>query len=153
MTEENRGGGTGWKIAISALIGVFLVAMAASLVVAGRRVSRVVDPDYYSHGLNYGQERKSGVLVKGWRLSPSLSGDSIQVVIADGRGVPVTGGTMTLDLAGTAGSGAGRRLPLTEQEPGVYRSSGGYAFRGVCRGTMRFARENTVVCEKVVVFN
>ena len=153
MTAKSREKGKGWQIAISALIGTFLVAMVASLVVAGRRVSRVVDPDYYSHGLHYGQERTGGVTGTGWRLFPSLSGDNIQVEIADGAGAPVVGGTMTLDLAGAAGSSTGKSLLLIEQEPGVYRSSGVYAFRGECRGTMRFARGDAVVCEKVVVFN
>lgn len=153
MTAKSREKGKGWQIAISALIGVFLIAMVASLVVAGRRVSRVVDPDYYSHGLHYGQERTSGVTGMGWQLSPSLAGDKIQVEIADGAGAPVIGGTMTLDLAGAAGSSAGKTLLLTEQEPGVYRSSGAHEFRGEYRGTMRFTRGNAVVCEKVVVFN
>ena len=59
MKEENPRAGRPWKIAIAALIGIFLIAMVASLVVAGRRVSRVVDRDYYQHGLHYGEALQS----------------------------------------------------------------------------------------------
>jgi hypothetical protein len=56
MTEKQRDGGKSWKIAIAGLIGIFLIAMAASMVLAARRVSKVVDADYYQHGLHYGDK-------------------------------------------------------------------------------------------------
>ena len=59
MTEKQRDGGKFWKIAIAALVGIFLIAMAASMVLAARRVSRVVDADYYQHGLHYGDKSLS----------------------------------------------------------------------------------------------
>jgi len=59
MNGEGPGTGRSWKVAIAALIGIFLIAMIASLVVAGRRVSRVVDRDYYQHGLHYGEAVRS----------------------------------------------------------------------------------------------
>jgi len=37
--------------------GGFLALMAWSLLLAGQRVSAVVDRDYYSHGLRYNQTR------------------------------------------------------------------------------------------------
>jgi hypothetical protein len=56
MKERRRDGGRPWKIALALMVGLFLVAMATSLVLASRRVSRVVDPDYYQHGLHYGNK-------------------------------------------------------------------------------------------------
>lgn len=60
MQEKHPGGGKPWKITLVALVGLFLVAMVATLVIAGRKVSRVVDPDYYNHGLHYGETHKGG---------------------------------------------------------------------------------------------
>jgi len=57
MNENPQGTGKPWKILLASLVGVFLVAMAASMVIAGRKVSRVVDPDYYYNGLHYGETR------------------------------------------------------------------------------------------------
>ena len=59
MNEKRPAAGTIWKITIAALVGIFLIAMVASLVVASRRVSRVVDRDYYQHGLHYGEAQRS----------------------------------------------------------------------------------------------
>jgi hypothetical protein len=56
MKERHRDGGRPWKIGLALLVGLFLVAMATSLVLASRRVSRVVDADYYQHGLHYGEK-------------------------------------------------------------------------------------------------
>jgi hypothetical protein len=59
MKERHQDGGIYWKVALGLMVGVFLVGMAASLVLASRRVSRVVDPDYYQHGLHYGEASSS----------------------------------------------------------------------------------------------
>ncbi len=56
MKDTRHDAGKAWKIALAALIGLFLVAMAVSMVMAGRRVSKVVDADYYQHGLHYGEK-------------------------------------------------------------------------------------------------
>ena len=54
MKDKRQDNGKSWKIALAALVGLFLVAMAVSLALAARRVSKVVDADYYQHGLHYG---------------------------------------------------------------------------------------------------
>lgn len=59
MKMNRRNNGTSWKIGLAALVGIFLIAMAASLTLANRRVSRVVDPDYYRNGLHYGERLSS----------------------------------------------------------------------------------------------
>ena len=59
MKEKPRDAGRPWKIGIAALIGLFLVAMVTSLVLARQRVSRVVDRDYYEHGLHYGEKQST----------------------------------------------------------------------------------------------
>jgi hypothetical protein len=59
MKERRQDGGRPWKIGLALMVGLFLVAMATSLVLASRRVSRVVDPDYYQHGLHYGDKSVS----------------------------------------------------------------------------------------------
>ena len=57
MNKKSQGAGKPWKILLASLVGVFLIAMTASMIIAGRRVSRVVDPDYYNNGLHYGETR------------------------------------------------------------------------------------------------
>jgi FixH len=59
MKERHQDGGIYWKVALGLMVGVFLVGMVTSLVLASRRVSRVVDPDYYQHGLHYGETSSS----------------------------------------------------------------------------------------------
>jgi len=61
MNEKPRDGGRAWKIGLSLMVGLFLVAMATSLMLASRRVSRVVDPDYYRNGLHYGEKPSAAV--------------------------------------------------------------------------------------------
>ncbi|MCM2357469.1 MAG: FixH family protein [Geobacteraceae bacterium] len=55
MRDNDPEAGKPWKITLAALVGIFLIAMAATMVIAARKVSRVVDPDYYMNGLHYGQ--------------------------------------------------------------------------------------------------
>ncbi len=55
MKKREQDGGKPWKIGLALMVGLFIVATVASLVVASRRVSRVVDRDYYRHGLHYGE--------------------------------------------------------------------------------------------------
>jgi len=60
MTEKHPGTGKSWKITLATLVCLFLVAMAASMIVAAKRVGRVVDPEYYNHGLHYGETHQGG---------------------------------------------------------------------------------------------
>ncbi|CAH2031749.1 FixH family protein [Trichlorobacter ammonificans] len=50
-----RSGGTPWKIILAALVVVFIGAQIVTLIIAARKVSPVVDPDYYRKGLHYGE--------------------------------------------------------------------------------------------------
>jgi hypothetical protein len=58
VQKKHSGTGKPWKITLATLVCLFLVAMAASMIVAAKRVGRVVDPEYYSHGLHYGETHK-----------------------------------------------------------------------------------------------
>jgi hypothetical protein len=60
VLKKYPGTGKPWKIVLATLVCLFLVGMSASLIVAAKRVSRVVDPDYYSHGLHYGETHQGG---------------------------------------------------------------------------------------------
>ncbi len=59
--KDKKPTGRSWKITLAVLIGAFIVSTALSMIVAARRVSRVVDPDYYRHGLRYGATHGRGV--------------------------------------------------------------------------------------------
>ncbi len=60
MQKKHQGTAKSWKITLATLVCLFLVATAASMIVAVKRVSRVVDPEYYSHGLHYGETHQGG---------------------------------------------------------------------------------------------
>jgi nitrogen fixation protein FixH len=155
MKVKNQDTGQVWRISLAVMVGLFICGTVASLVVAKRRVSRVVDADYYRHGLHYGQQNLSGERGHelGWRLEPALAAGQIQVRVDDASGQPVTGGRMIIDLEENAADTPAGTLVLDEKLPGVYRTAAARWGRGGIRGTMRFSRGNAEVREKVVVFN
>ncbi len=147
-----------WKLSIIALLALFLLVTAWSLVRAVRGVSRVVDADYYRHGLDYNRERH-GVAVaerRGWHMQSAFDDGRLTVKVADGSGAPVGGGVMTLNLAAPVAPGNGPTLQvslLVEGRPGVY-SAGLQLSRGdELRGTLVFARGDAAMTGKVVVLN
>lgn len=52
--KKTTTGGTLWKIMLAVLVTLFVGAQIVTLVIAARKVGRVVDPDYYRNGLHYG---------------------------------------------------------------------------------------------------
>ncbi len=143
-----------WKLSIIALLALFLLVTAWSLVRAVRGVSRVVDSDYYRHGLDYNKERQGGVVAErsGWRMQSVFAEGRLTVRVADRSGAPVRGGVMTLKLAAPFAPGKGPLL-LVEGRPGVY-SAGLLLVRGdELRGDIVFTRGDAVMTGKVVVLN
>ena len=59
MQKKHPGTGKPWKITLATLVCLFLVATVASMILAAKRVSRVVDADYYEHGLHYDEKQLS----------------------------------------------------------------------------------------------
>jgi len=147
-----------WKLSIIALLALFVLVTAWSLVRAVRGVSRVVDSDYYRHGLDYNKERQGGVVAerRGWRMQSAFADGRLTVRVADRSGAPVGGGVMTLNLAPPVAPGNGHLLPvsvLVEDRPGVY-SAGLLLARGdKLRGTLFFSRGDAAMTGKVVVLN
>jgi nitrogen fixation protein FixH len=144
---------TPWKIALALLFGVFLVGMAASFVIASRRGSRVVDADYYSHGLHYDQTR-TGSKNAGlnWTMSASLAGGELQVQVSDESGAPVAGGELRFEpQAGNAG--LSRALALAESAPGIFRAPRPVAPNGELHGVLRFTRGEAAASHRLVLFN
>jgi len=154
MPQSPQHSGTRWKLGIALLICIFLVGMAVSLVTAARRVSRVVDTDYYSHGLHYGdtQDRAKNAGLS-WTLKAELSGSELRVQVRDQAGVPVTGGTLGFQpQEGAAGQPAGA-LALAESAPGDYRAQRPAPMRGEVHGTLRFTKQGAVASQKLVLLN
>jgi hypothetical protein len=144
---------TRWKIALALMVGVFLLGTAASFVIAANRVSRVVDTDYYSHGLHYDQTR-DGSKNPGlsWTMSASLSGGDLQVRVTDASGAPVSGGSLRFEPQ-RGGSGAGAPLALSEAAPGIFRAPRPVSAQGELRGTLQFTRGEAAATHKLVLFN
>jgi nitrogen fixation protein FixH len=154
MNNIRPDAGTSWKITLIVIVGLFFAATAASLVVAGRKVSRVVDTEYYSHGLHYAETHPvAGNAGADWTVSPSADANHLQVLVRDGAGSPVTGGLLVYDLDRPAGNRSGDALRLSESSPGIYRTLRPDAAGGDLRGTMRFTRGGGTITGRVVVIN
>lgn len=103
--------------------GGFLALMTWSLLLAGQRVSAVVDRDYYSHGLRYNQtelERRAAAAL-GWTTTITLQGDRLQVRLQDRDRQPVSRAGGQLTLFGSSRSPA-VELPLQEIGAGTYQA-------------------------------
>lgn len=148
-----KDGATPWKIGLGLLVGVFFVGMATSFVIAARKMSRVVDADYYSHGLHYDKTR-SGSRNPGlaWTMSASLAGGELQVRVNDEAGIPVPGGELRFE-PGRGGAGPGGAFALAEAAPGVFRAPRPVSPRGELHGTLRFTRGEAAASHKLVLFN
>lgn len=141
----------GYKVALALLVGLFLAGMLVTLLIAGRRVSRVVDADYYSHGLHYGRTA-NGDINRGldWIISATLSGGNLQVCVKDEHGAPVPGGRLQFSPERVAACGP---LALAESAPGVFSAPYPAPSQGEVHGTLRFTRGDAVATQKLVLFN
>ncbi len=119
MTKRVQQGGKPWLYGLLILFALFLVATAWSLLKAGREVSRVVDRDYYNHGLLYAPVDASSAAARlGWRSQPLYRDGRLELKITDRNGSPVTGGVLTVILEGK-GAPSGT-LTCGIASPGVY---------------------------------
>jgi hypothetical protein len=150
-----------YKIALSLLVGVFLCAMAATFYIAAHRGSRVVDTDYYSHGLHYGQT-PSGASNPGirWTLSPSLSGSDLKVCVSDASGATICGGVLRFSAdrdirKGDRHLSAKEPVPssilLAESSPGIFTAPRPVSANGELRGTLLYTRGEAVATQKLVL--
>ena len=142
-----------WKAGIALMVGVFLIGTAASLVVAVRRASRVVDTDYYSHGLHYDQTRNGSKNVGlNWNLSASCADGELRVRVQDQAGAPVAGGKLRFESEPGRTGNIGI-LPLAESAPGVFRAPRPVSPAGELRGTLRFTLGEASASHRLVLFN
>jgi len=153
MARTDKKGLSSWQIGLALLLGVFLIGMAASLLMAARRMSRVVDTDYYSNGLHYDQTRggsKNAGLT--WSMSASLAGEELLVRVKDRTGSPVAGGRLSFESA-RGNSGELAVLTLSESAPGLFRALRPIAQTGELHGTLCFTRGEEAASHKLVLFN
>ncbi len=114
---------TRWLWLIGVLLVGFVLLSAWSFRRAAKESSAVTDADYYSHGLRYNQtllERQASASL-GWQTTPQLEGNRVTIRLFDRDQQAVTGIEATLTLLGS-GTAHNRRLPLHEDEPGLYRA-------------------------------
>lgn len=153
MQEKVINSGAGWKFGLALLFGVFLASTVASLVLASRRASPVVDTEYYSHGLHYDQtlqgSKNPGL---SWTISASLSGQELQVQVKDATGAPVAGGLL-LFVPQRNSAGSARALRLAESSPGSFRAPRPLSKKGELQGTLHFSKGEASASQKLVLFN
>jgi nitrogen fixation protein FixH len=155
--SEMKTHGRCWKYTIIALVALFVAAMIVSLSLAARKVSRVVDRDYYVHGLDYqreGEQLTNGVRL-GWRLDAVYADGIMKVRATDGTGQPVSGGRVTLrnvDRLVTPQGGYNSATPsFTEESPGVYSASISQSQSGDVRRQVMVSRGNAAVASRLVI--
>jgi nitrogen fixation protein FixH len=155
--SDKKTHGNYWKSTIFGLVALFIVSMIVSLSLAARRVSRVVDRDYYVHGLDYqreGEQLTNGVRM-GWRLETAYNDGIVRVKATDGAGRPVSGGRVTLRNSSSAGMVKGDRtfaVPrFTEESPGVYSARLGSVQDGDLQGQIIVNKDNAAIASRLVI--
>jgi len=142
----------GWKLGLAVVFAVFLVASLASIITAARKGSRVVDRNYYQHGLDYDAlTGKSAAL--GWSLTATLIRRELKVAARDRQGVPLAGGTATLLPDLPAGGRPGEPVTLEEAAPGEFRTTLPPGLTREVHGTLSFKLRDGALNQRVVLFN
>ncbi len=122
---------TFYPLLIFTLLGSFLVFSGWSAYRAATYGSQISDRDYYSKGLKYNATRveKRAASVLGWQLTTSLNKQQLQILLFDGKGVPVEGAEGKLTFFHPAEDSI-NSLTLTEFAPGTYLTQLPDSFRG-----------------------
>jgi len=152
MEQTIKDPGRSWQMALALLFCLFLAGMAVSIATAVSRGSRVVDVDYYRHGLHYGKTGSGASNAGlGWSMSATLTGGELRVRVQDRSGVPVAGGSMSFQPDGRTTPAA--TLALAEQAPGLFQARWPLAQQGELRGTLFFTRGEAAASQKLAIFN
>ena len=146
MKKTAKHDAVNWKILLGLLVAFFIVAQIVTMIFAGKKVGRVVDPDYYAKGKNYGQELlRTQTIRPDWVIQTSLQGGHLLVVVKDRSGTAVTGGTGRFELSGV------QPMEFVEVSPGVYRSKEMISSSEL-RGSISIARGEALFTDQVVLF-
>jgi nitrogen fixation protein FixH len=113
----------GWKWAILGTVLLFVAALVVTMTLAVRTGTRVVDADYYDHGLHYdavqGTDRSGGAARM--QADASFTDGRLRMRLTDAAGAPVRGATVTFFPVAAAADV--KPFALQEAEPGTYASS------------------------------
>ena len=109
-----------WKWGIGVTVLLFIAALAGTMTLSVRNGTRVVDVDYYDHGLHYGTERNTDRTGagNGWRAAVTYAGGRLQLQLNDATGAPVRGARVTFSTAAAASRAV--VVPFVEDGAGSY---------------------------------
>lgn len=146
MKPDKKHGAVNWKLFLGILVAFFIGAQILTMIFAGKKVGRVVDPDYYAKGKNYGQDLiKTQAARPDWTVQVSLQADHLVVTVRERSGIPVTGGTGHLELPGVA------PMELVETASGIYRSKDALTFTEL-RGSISIVKGDALFTDQVALF-
>ena len=161
MVRKSSSGIRSWQLFVLAIVVAGVGALIISIAFAGRKVSPVVDADYYARGLSYNRDtarQRSGERL-GWRMETAMAGDALVVRVTDGTGMPVRGGRITVALMGAGGgpaqtsaAAAGTQTLFNERSPGVYQTALPHYQGASTKATVTFSRGDAELASSVVVF-
>jgi nitrogen fixation protein FixH len=150
MSIRTSHNGKIWLYGLLLIVAVFLVAMTVSFFKAGKGVSRVVDSDYYTHGLHYAPGDTGEAAARlGWRAEPSYRNGRLELRITDRNSAPVTGGTLTVTIEGK-GAPAGT-LTCGITAPGIYCVPFVPATGSVLHARWTFHRDSDTISGRMTV--
>lgn len=139
-----------WKAILCLIFLVFMIGMAISMTLAGRKGSKVVDRDYYSKGLHYNENSLRGDQNKAkWNIHSTLDDEQLRFNLTDASKMPLAGAAVTLTLIES--DAAERTLKLTETSAGNYSVPFSTGTRSELRGLLRIAHSRGVMETWVVV--
>ncbi len=146
---------------IVVLVVAFVCGTVYFLIAASRGVSRIVDKDYYAHGLDYekGEARFVAGARLGWRASTAIYGDALVILVNDSTGSPVKGGVLTFIIdrdmsGGSDGSGSSpacASLAAREERPGSYRATLPRESGNELKGRVLFTKGDAALVERMVI--
>jgi len=113
-----------WPWLLLMLAAFFVLITGWSVQRAGIAGSRVLDRDYYSHGLKYNQTmlEKQAAAALGWQLAAAIEGELLTARLHDQEQRPVSGGNgMIMIRRRTGRDYRAGEIALNEVAAGVYQ--------------------------------
>lgn len=122
--------GTGWPLAVVAILGATIGANLWLIRVAGNDPSFAVEENYYQRGVHWDDElaQRSRNAALGWRVAATVvplgtgNGSSLRVALRDSLVQPLAGASVSVKAMHVARANDAVRVTLSPSGPGDYEA-------------------------------